>query len=122
MKSVVRPSPKCASALIEAVKTLGGGKMETSKRVGFRPAVIIEVPSWKEDTRRMNFSGLTALKTAWPRGEPCTLAANNHHDRGLGHHGDPEEEEVIVLEEPERPSERGTQSGQSAKGPHAEGD
>ena len=81
--------------------------METSKRVGFRPAVIIEVPSWKEDTRRMNFSGWNALKTIWPRGEPDTLAANDHHDRGLGHHGDPEEEEVIVLDEPERPDEGG---------------
>ena len=39
--------------------------------------------------------------------EPCTLAANDHHDNGLGHHGDPDDEEVIVLEEPERPDEGG---------------
>ena len=34
-----------------------------------------------------------------------TLAANDHPD-GLGHSGDPEEEEVIVLEEP-----KGVESG-----------
>ena len=39
--------------------------------------------------------------------EPCTLAANDHHDNGLGHHGDPDDEEVIVLEEPERPDDGG---------------
>ena len=78
-----------------------------NRRVKFQPPVVIEITSWKEDTRRMNFSGVKALRSAWPRGEPCTLAANDHHDRGLGHHGDPEEEEVIVLEEPERPDEGG---------------
>ena len=81
--------------------------METSKRVGFRPDVVVEVPSWKEDTRRRNFSGLNALNTARPRGEPDMLAANDHHDRGLGHRGNQEDEEVIVLEEQERPGEGG---------------
>ena len=78
-----------------------------SKRVRFRPPVVTEITSWKEDTKRMNFSGPRVLKAAWPREEPCTLAANDHHDSGLGHHGDPEDEEVIVLEEPERPDESG---------------
>ena len=105
MKSVVRPSTKCTSAPLEAVKTSRGWKKEMNKRVRFQPAVVIEIPSWKEETRGMHFSGSNALKTAWPRGEPCTLAANDHHDHGLGHHGDPEDEEV--LEEPERPGEGG---------------
>ena len=35
-----------------------------------------------------------------------TLAANDHPD-GLGHSGDPEEEEVIVVEEPDAPGESG---------------
>ena len=96
MKSVVRPSPKCVPAPLEAVKTSAGGSKETNKRVRFQFAVVVKITSWKEDTGRMNFSGLNALKTAWPRGEPDTLAVNDHHDRGLGHHGDPEEEEVIV--------------------------
>ena len=78
-----------------------------NKRVRFRPPVVIEITSWKEDTRRMNFSGPNALKAVWSREEPCTLAANDHHDSGLGHHGDPEDEEVIVLEEPERQDEGG---------------
>ena len=34
--------------------------------------------------------------------EPCTLATNDPSNSGLGHSGDPEEEEVIVLEEPPR--------------------
>ena len=55
----------------------------------------------------MNFLGSRALKAAWSKEEPCTLAANDHHDNGLGHHGDPDDEEVIVLEEPERPDEGG---------------
>ena len=37
---------------------------------------------------------------------PYTLAANGHHE-GLGHSGEPADEEVIVVEEPEVPGERG---------------
>ena len=107
LKSVVRPSPKYTPAPIEAVKTSGGRSKETNRRVRFRPPVVTEITSWKEDTRRMNFSGPNELKAVWPREEPCTLAANDHHDSGLGHHGDPDDEEVIVLEEPERPDEGG---------------
>ena len=81
--------------------------METNKRLRFRPPVVIEITSWKEDTRRMKFSRPNALKAAWSGEDPCTLAENDHHDNCLGHHGDPEEEEVIVLEEPERPDEVG---------------
>ena len=43
------------------------------------------------------------------RKEECTLAANGHPDNGLGHPGEPEEEEVIVVEEPEGPGESGPQ-------------
>ena len=39
--------------------------------------------------------------------EQCTLAAYRHQEYGLSHHGEPAEEEVIVLEEPERPDESG---------------
>ena len=67
VKSVVRPSPKCASAPLEPVKTSEGEKPE----------------------------------------EPCTLAANDHQEYGLSHHGDPDDEEVIVSEEPESPEEGG---------------
>ena len=38
--------------------------------------------------------------------EECTLAANGHPD-GLSHSGEPEEEEVIVVEEPDGPGESG---------------
>ena len=37
-----------------------------------------------------------------------TLAANGHHD-GLSHPGEPEDDEVIVVEEPEGPGENGPQ-------------
>ena len=40
------------------------------------------------------------------RNEECTLAANGHPD-GLSHSGEPEEEEVIVIEEPDAPRESG---------------
>ena len=40
------------------------------------------------------------------KNEECTLAANGHPD-GLSHPGEPEEEEVIVVEEPEGPGESG---------------
>ena len=44
------------------------------------------------------------------KNEECTLAANGHPDNGLSHPGEPEEEEeVIVVEEPEGPGESGPQ-------------
>ena len=101
MKSVVRPSPKRASAPLEAGKASEGVRCAIDKRVRFKLAVVIKIPNWKEETGRMYFIRLNMLK------EPCALAANDHHDRGLGHHGDPEDEEVNVLEEQERLGEGG---------------
>ena len=40
------------------------------------------------------------------RDNEVTLAANGHPD-GLSHSGEPEEEEVIVIEEPDGPGESG---------------
>ena len=93
-----------------------------SKRVRFRPPVVTEIANWKGDTKKMNFSGPRVLKAAWPSEKPCTLAANDHLDSGLGHHGDPEEEEVIVLEEPERPDESGPKVIRVPRAPDAKGD
>ena len=61
-----------------------------------------------------SFSGAGLGTVVRPTPNPKTLAANDHLELrpvqaadGLSHHGDPaEEEEVIVVEEPERP-ERG---------------
>ena len=96
-----------APAEQEASRVSAGTTRKSEKKVRFQPVVIIEVPSWKGETRRMNYSGSAELRATWQRRETYTLAPNDPSNNGLSHHGDPEEEEVVVLEEPQEETRDG---------------
>ena len=102
LDSVVRPPPTTAPAEQEEHRVSAGATEKNKRRVRFQPAVIIEVPSWKGETREMNYGGPDKLRGTWRKRETYTLAPNDPSNNGLSHHGDPEEEEeVVVLEEPQ---------------------
>ena len=67
LDSVVRPPPTTAPAEQEEHKVAAGATEKNERRVRFQPAVIIEVPSWKGETREMSYGGPDKLRGTWRR-------------------------------------------------------
>ena len=60
---VIRPPPTTAPAEQEAPRVSAGTVSARNIQVKFQPAVVIEVPSWKEETGKMNYSRPDASAT-----------------------------------------------------------